>query len=51
MGCSSDLTWWGGSRSDTSDTVSVERMDPPIDAKITAISSCTKFWDLPCAQA
>jgi hypothetical protein len=43
------LTMCGGSRSDTSDTVSVARMLPPIDAKITANSSCVKLCDRPCA--
>ncbi len=43
------LTMCGGSKSDTSDTVSVARMLPPIYAKITAISSCVKLCDRPCA--
>lgn len=45
------LTWWGGSRSDTSETVRVARMDPPMEAKITASSSCVKLCDAPCAGA
>lgn len=48
-GCAAHLTWWGGSRSDTSDTVSVARMEPPMDAKMTAIRICVKLCDRPYA--